>query len=73
MIADKIRTYSILAAITLPLLITACGDVSGPSPVNSLSGWVVGDLSNGYGDAPYSVVVDLQSTATASSGALGLS
>ena len=49
MIANKIRTYSILAAITLPLLITACGDVSGPSPVNSLSGWVVGNISGGFG------------------------
>ncbi len=49
MIADKIRTYSILAAFILPLLVTACGDVSGPSPVNSLSGWVVGDISGGFG------------------------
>jgi photosystem II stability/assembly factor-like uncharacterized protein len=28
---------------------TACGGVSGPSPVDSLNGWVVGGIADGYG------------------------
>lgn len=49
MINDKIRIFSVLAVCAVAVLITACGDVSGPSPANSLSGWVVGTMSDGFG------------------------
>lgn len=48
-INNKIRIFSILAVCAVPVLMTACGDVSGPSSVSSLCGWVVGESSDGYG------------------------
>ncbi|MCD4777163.1 MAG: hypothetical protein K8S15_14085 [Candidatus Aegiribacteria sp.] len=49
MINNKIRILSFLALCAVPVLMTACGDVSGPSPVDSLCGWVVGSTSGGFG------------------------
>ncbi len=49
MINNRIRILSILALSALPVLLTACGDVSGPSPVVSQCGWAVGRMSGGFG------------------------
>lgn len=49
MINKRIRILSILALSALPVLMTACGDVSGPTPAVSQCGWVVGYMSDGFG------------------------
>ncbi|MCK5115506.1 MAG: hypothetical protein KAR44_02835 [Candidatus Aegiribacteria sp.] len=55
MVSGKIRGLSVLTLFFVPLLMTACGDVSGPSHVNSVNGWVVGSAADGYGMILHSV------------------
>lgn len=48
MVSNRIRILIILTLCAIPMLMTACGDVSGPSPVDSVNGWIVGNVSDGF-------------------------